>query len=406
MRTSTLSATAVVLAIAGLASGQTFTDCNPTEKTCPADPGLGTTLTTDFTKGASSDWTLADGTTLSYGANGAEFVITSSQAPTASAEKYIMFGKVSVTTKASAGTGIVSSFILESDDLDEIDWEWLGADDTQVESNFFGKGNTTTYDRAIYHPVTDPIGTFTTYTIDWTAQSIKWYIGSNLVRTLNYGDALALGGKNYPQTPMRVKMGSWVGCADAAAASNPATAGTCSWAGGPADFSKAPFTMYVQSVTIQDYGCGGDYTYSDLTGSYQSIKSSGTCGANNANSGSSASVSASGTTSSSASATATSSSSSSSASGGVLIQTSSTASTFTTSAANGSHSNATATLSTVTTPTASAGSTKTSSSASGTSSAPALATANAADSLTPKHKYGTIDIAVVALGLGLGYLVM
>lgn len=54
-----------------------------------------------------------------------------------------MFGKVSVTTKASAGTGIVSSFILESDDLDEIDWEWLGSTDTSVESNFFGKANVT-----------------------------------------------------------------------------------------------------------------------------------------------------------------------------------------------------------------------------------------------------------------------
>jgi beta-glucanase (GH16 family) len=344
---------------------------------------------------------------MSYdGTNGAEFIITTSQAPTISSEKYIMFGKVTVTTRASAGTGIVSSFILESDDLDEIDWEWLGSTDSSVESNFFGKGNTTTYDRAIYHPVTDPIGTFNTYVIDWTADSIKWYIGSDLVRTLNYGDPLALGGKNYPQTPMRVKMGSWVGCADAAAASNPATAGTCSWAGGPADFSQAPFTMYVQNVIVEDYGCGGDYTYTDLTGSYQSIKSSGTCGANNASSGSSAS--ASGSSSSAAS-------SSSSASGGVLAQTSSTVSSFTSSAtgtatgtgvANGSNSNATATLSTVTTPTASGSTTKTSSSASGTASAPAQATSNAGDSLTPKHKYGVLDYAVIALGLGLGYLVM
>lgn len=101
------------------------------------------TLTTDFTKGASTDWVLAEGTTLSYGSQGAEFVISSTQAPTISSEKYIMFGKVSVTTKASAGTGIVSSFILESDDLDEIDWEWLGSTDTSVESNFFGKANVT-----------------------------------------------------------------------------------------------------------------------------------------------------------------------------------------------------------------------------------------------------------------------
>lgn len=415
MRASTLSVTSAVLAVAGLVSAQTFTDCNPTEKTCPSDAGLGTTLTTDFTKGKSSDWSLAEGTTLSYGSQGAEFIITKSEAPTISSEKYIMFGKVTVTTKASAGTGIVSSFILESDDLDEIDWEWLGSTDTSVESNFFGKGNTTTYDRAIYHPVTDPIGTMSTYVIDWTAESTKWYINGNLVRTLSYGDALALGGKNYPQTPMRVKMGSWVGCADAAAAANPATQGTCQWAGGPADFSKGPFTMYVQSVTVEDYGCGGDYVYTDLTGSYQSISSSGKCGANQSNLGSSASASASASGSSSSSAVSSSASSSSSASGGVLAQTSSSASSFTSTAtstatgtavANSSNSGATGTLSTVTTPTATGASSKTSSSASGTSSAPAQATANAADTLKPKHKYGALDYSVIALGLGLGYLVM
>jgi hypothetical protein len=413
MRSSTFAATSVVLALAGMVSGQTFTDCDPTKKTCPADAGWGTTVTTDFTKGASKDWTLAEGTTMQYGDKGAEFVITKGEAPTMSSTKYIMFGKVTIEAMASAGTGIVSSFILESDDLDEIDWEWLGADDKQVESNFFGKGNTTTYDRAIYHPVNDPIGTMTTYIIDWTKDSVKWYIQAPnaapiLVRTLNYGDALALGGKNYPQTPMRVKMGSWIGCADAAAAS-PATAGTCSWAGGPADFSKGPFTMYAKTVTIQDYGCGGDYTYTDMTGSYQSIKSSGVCGANNANSNSDSSSSA--APSSTASSSAPKSSATGSVtSGGILLQNSTTMSTSTSSAtgaSNANNSNASGSASTMTTATGSASSTKTTSTpASGTSSTPAQASANAGESMKPKHKYGVLDYSIIALGLSLGYLVM
>ncbi len=36
--------------------------------------------------------------------------------------EYIFFGKVEVALKAANGTGIVSSFVMESDDLDEIDW--------------------------------------------------------------------------------------------------------------------------------------------------------------------------------------------------------------------------------------------------------------------------------------------
>lgn len=215
---------------------------------------------------------------MNYGANGAEFTISSdTQAPTIQSNDYIFFGKISVTMKAAPGQGIVSSFILESDDLDEIDWEWLGGNDATVESNFFGKGNTTTYNRAVYENVADPINTWHVYTIDWTSAAINWYIDGGLVRTLNYGDALALGGYNYPQTPMRVKMGNWVGCASAAAASDPATQGTCEWAGGPANWAQAPFTMYVKELTIQDYGCAQDYKYGDNSGSWQSIQSIGGC---------------------------------------------------------------------------------------------------------------------------------
>jgi beta-glucanase (GH16 family) len=229
MRSTIFSATAALLSALALVNGQTFTNCDPTKHSnCPADPGLGATITTDFTKGASSDWVLEDGTSMSYGPLGAQFVISkSTDAPTVYYPKYIMFGKVTVVMRASPGAGTVSSFILESDDLDEIDWEWLGSTDTNVESNFFGKGNTTTYDRANYTNVADPIGTFSTYVIDWKSSETNWYINGALVRTLKYADPLAVYGQNYPQTPMRVKMGNWVGCADAAAMASTATQGTC-----------------------------------------------------------------------------------------------------------------------------------------------------------------------------------
>lgn len=290
-----------------------------------------------------------------------------------------MFGRVDVWLKASAGTGIVSSFILESDDLDEIDWEWLGSTDSSVESNFFGKGNTTTYDRAIYHNVASPIETWHNYSITWTAASTEWYIDGALQRTLNFGDALALGGKNYPQTPMRVKMGNWVGCASVAAETNTATAGTCSWAGGAATFGSNTWTMYVANVTVNDFGCGGDYTYTDLTGEWQSIKSSGTCG--------SSSGSSSGSDSSSGSTT-TSSPSVQSTPGGVLAQTSTGNSTAKT---------------TMSTATGTGSSTKTTGS---TTTSSGVTQASTSDGNATKSKYGVIDVAVIALGLGLGYLVM
>lgn len=46
-----------------------------------------------------------------------------------------------------ADTLLFGSIVLESDDLDEIDWEFIGGSNNQVQSNFYGKGNTTNYNR-------------------------------------------------------------------------------------------------------------------------------------------------------------------------------------------------------------------------------------------------------------------
>ncbi|KAH7356906.1 hypothetical protein BKA65DRAFT_548291 [Rhexocercosporidium sp. MPI-PUGE-AT-0058] len=55
---------------------------------------------------------------------------------------------------------------MESDDLDEIDWEWLGGNSIVVETNYFGKGNTTIYDRATNPPCNGPLDIWHIYTVD------------------------------------------------------------------------------------------------------------------------------------------------------------------------------------------------------------------------------------------------
>ena len=67
---------------------------------------------------------MAAGTTLTYDKQkGAVFSISKpGQAPTITSKKYIFFGRVEVECLASSGTGIVTSSVLQSDDLDEIDW--------------------------------------------------------------------------------------------------------------------------------------------------------------------------------------------------------------------------------------------------------------------------------------------
>ena len=99
----------------------------PPPATCPADAGLpSTSYNIDFTQGESSNWTVTAGN-ITYTSSGAEFTINKSgDAPTIETNFYIFFGSISIFLRAAKGTGIVSSAILESDDLDEIDWEWLG----------------------------------------------------------------------------------------------------------------------------------------------------------------------------------------------------------------------------------------------------------------------------------------
>ena len=111
--------------------------------------------------------------------------------------------------KAAKGKGIVSSFIMQSEDLDEIDWEFLGGKPNEVMTNYFGKGNTTNFARGQEFESVDVTEGFHNYTLDWTRERIEWWMDDKLLRTLKYEEAL--GGQEYPQTPMTIRMGSWSG---------------------------------------------------------------------------------------------------------------------------------------------------------------------------------------------------
>jgi hypothetical protein len=113
--------------------------------------------------------------------------------------------------------------------------------------------------------VASPQDSFHTYSIDWTKDYVKWSIDGNLVRTLNYADAK--DGTRFPQTPMQIKLGTWV------AGGKDSPEGTVQWAGGYTDFTQAPFLAYYQSITIQDASTGAtSYNWkAGSDGSYGSI---------------------------------------------------------------------------------------------------------------------------------------
>jgi beta-glucanase (GH16 family) len=178
-----------------------------------------------------------------------------------------MFGHVDYVIQTAPGTGIVSAAVMQSDDLDEIDWEWLGGDDTQAQSNYFGKGITTTgYNRGAFHSAPNNHDSFHTYSVDWTADQIVWSIDGVTVRAMTQAEAVS---GQYPQTPMYIKVGIWAGGDPSNAA------GTIEWAGGETDYSAGPFTMYMQSIHVTDYSTGSEYSYSGTSGTWESIVSTG-----------------------------------------------------------------------------------------------------------------------------------
>jgi beta-glucanase (GH16 family) len=266
---STLLTFGLLLTALSPATAQTFSECDPTQAnvtSCPDDPALGSNFNFNFAQPNISDtWNYTNGM-AKYTSNGAEFTINKRfDSPTVRSKFYIFFGHVEVIFKAAAGQGVVSSIVLQSDNRDEVDWEWIGGNNTHVQSNYFGKGNDSTFDRAVWHPVDKPIDNFHNYTVVWTSDMIQWYIDSALIRTLPYKDAN--GGHNFPQTPMTVRLGIWAG-------GDPSNNnGTIEWAGGLTDFSQAPYTMTVKSVAVTDFSTGVKaYQFGDKSGSWQSIK--------------------------------------------------------------------------------------------------------------------------------------
>src|SRR5262245_11604764 len=95
------------------------------EGTCSADPALSSsTFSSTWTDTSSlgDGWETTAGT-IEFGSNGAEFIIKEEgDAPTIETDFYIFFGKLEVKMISAAGTGIVSSIVMISDDGDEIDW--------------------------------------------------------------------------------------------------------------------------------------------------------------------------------------------------------------------------------------------------------------------------------------------
>ncbi|KAI9821088.1 MAG: hypothetical protein M1827_003822 [Pycnora praestabilis] len=168
---------------------------------------------------------------------------------------YVWYGKVSATLKTSRGAGVVTAFILLSDVKDEIDFEFVGYNLTQAQSNYYFQG-ITNYDNEENLTVSDTFQNFHTYEVDWTPDSITWSVDGQTMRTKNRNTTWNATANQYdfPQTPARVQLSLW----PAGLSSN--GEGTIEWAGGLVDWTNSPdiknngyFYATVSDVNVQCY---------------------------------------------------------------------------------------------------------------------------------------------------------
>jgi hypothetical protein len=139
-----LAKAAILASLASVSLAQTSTTCNPLSgmclysnlfkdprlivatASCPADTGsTSATINTDFrnAKGLPAGWGLINAGSVSYDSNGANIILQNQgDSPIIQTDAYFLFGSFEVIVKAATGTGIVSSIVLLSDDLDEVDW--------------------------------------------------------------------------------------------------------------------------------------------------------------------------------------------------------------------------------------------------------------------------------------------
>ncbi|KAG5981236.1 hypothetical protein E4U55_003147 [Claviceps digitariae] len=273
------------------ASLKDLASCDPLRKDmhCPPDPAFASQASFDFNSSGWDDehfanfWSVDNSTAqdkkrLDFGADGkglAMGMFGTGDAPTLVSNKYLLFGKVSVTMQAAKGAGLITAMVLKSDSGDEIDWELLGAYENQAQTNYFYDGQAlfNTYNNT-YDLATSSFDAPQTYAVEWTDQSLSFSINDTVRKMWHLGEIPA---EKWPQTPMQVKLGVW-------SVGNDSDPGTIAWAGGVPDWEAGPYKALFTKVQIQDYTgfCNQtdesgyvEYQYDERTVGWQKIRIAG-----------------------------------------------------------------------------------------------------------------------------------
>ncbi|KAI8321212.1 concanavalin A-like lectin/glucanase [Martensiomyces pterosporus] len=169
----------------------------------------------------------------------------------------IQYGTVTAVVRSGCVSGgVVSSMIIRNDSIgDEIDFEFVGADKSTVQSNYYWH-NELDYTKMVKSPaLTDTSLNFHTYQVQWTPDYIKWLVDDQPFRTVNRAETWdpVNGVFKYPESVAYVSFSTWDGGSGAQ--------GTRDWAGGYINWDAAPFVTAVKSISVNCYYKGNETTY-------------------------------------------------------------------------------------------------------------------------------------------------
>ncbi|CCH42309.1 putative glycosidase crf2 [Wickerhamomyces ciferrii] len=252
-----------------------------------------------------------------------------------SSTRFVWYGNIKARLKTSRDRGVVSAFITFSNIQDEIDFEFVGYELEEAETNYYYQA-ILNYKNGENSTLSNTFENYHDYEIDWTPEQITWSIDGKEVRTLKKEDTYNETSKTYyyPQTPSRVQVSLWP------AGQNTNGVGTIEWAGGLVNWDSEDvkehgyYYMVLQSMEITCYDppsgtlVDGDvsYVYNDskkFDQEYVMITNNGTIIDSQDDTGEDAKKSQSSSSSSSSSSKSDSSSSSKSSSSGKSSKTSS-----------------------------------------------------------------------------------
>lgn len=147
-----------------------------------------------------------------------------------------LYGKATVTMKTARSQGVVTAIVLISQVGDEIDFEFLGSQLFDAQTNYYFQTELD-YTRMQKQPIsTNSFENYHTYGFDWSEERIIWLIDGKPMRTLfkkDTWDPIRQVYK-YPQTPARLEIAIWPGGNEN---NHP---GTIEWAGGRIDWQNSP----------------------------------------------------------------------------------------------------------------------------------------------------------------------